>query len=255
MTTYVFGDVHGHTEVFADRLREAELIDDGTRWSGGSSTLWLLGDFTDRGPFGVEAIELAMRLQGEARAAGGAVHALLGNHDLLIAAVARFGDFPVSGGTGRVRLDWITNGGRDRDLERLTEEQVSWLCWLPAVARVNSSLLVHCDSVFYRDLGDTVEAVNDAVRDVTVCGRTVEWDELLGASARRFELADPDVARDFAAAFGCERIVHGHTPIPVVTGDEPETVREPLVYADGRCVNVDGGLFLGGPGFVWRLED
>lgn len=255
MTVYVFGDVHGHTEVFVERLREAGLVDDGQRWAGGASTLWLMGDFTDRGPHGVEAIELAMRLQDEAEAAGGAVHAVLGNHDLLIAAVARFGDFAIEGSLGGLRLGWITNGGRERDLERLTDEQVSWLCWLPAVARLDSTLLVHCDSVFYQELGDTVESVNDAVRDVTVSGGTAEWDKLIGVFARRFELADPEAARGFAAGFGCDRIVHGHTPIPVVTGDDPDTVREPLVYADGRCVNVDGGLYLGGPGFIWRLEE
>jgi hypothetical protein len=31
-------------------------------------------------------------------------------------------------------------------------------------------------------------------------------------------------------------------------------VREPLLYADGRVMNVDHCLFAGGPGFVTRLE-
>ena len=254
MSTYVFGDVHGHVDVFADRLREAGLVDDELSWAGGPSALWLMGDFTDRGPFGVEAIELAMRLQREAEAAGGSVQALLGNHDLLIAAVAQFGDFEVSGGLGRVRLDWLTNGGREHDLERLGEAHVEWLCRLPALARVDSTLLVHCDAVFYRDLGDSVEAANDAVRDTLLTGGTSDWDDLLGVFGRRFELGDPKEARRLAATFGCDRIVHGHTPIPIVTGNDPGAVREPLVYADGRCVNVDGGLYLGGPGFVWQLD-
>jgi hypothetical protein len=29
----------------------------------------------------------------------------------------------------------------------------------------------------------------------------------------------------------------------------PEEVTEPLVYADGLCVNIDSGMYLGGPGF------
>ena len=37
------------------------------------------------------------------------------------------------------------------------------------------------------------------------------------------------------------------------TGQPPEDVREPLVYSRGRCVNVDGGMYLGGPGFVYQL--
>jgi hypothetical protein len=45
-------------------------------------------------------------------------------------------------------------------------------------------------------------------------------------------------------------LIHGHTPINKITG-EPAT--EALVYAGGLCVNVDGGLYRGGEGFVYQL--
>ncbi len=31
--------------------------------------------------------------------------------------------------------------------------------------------------------------------------------------------------------------------------------KAPFIYANGLCVNVDGGMYLGGPGFVYRLPE
>ncbi|MCB0173968.1 MAG: hypothetical protein KDI62_16720 [Anaerolineae bacterium] len=52
-----------------------------------------------------------------------------------------------------------------------------------------------------------------------------------------------------------QRLVHGHTPISKITDQPPKTVDEPLLYAGGRCVNVDGGMYLGGPGCLYRLPN
>jgi hypothetical protein len=49
-------------------------------------------------------------------------------------------------------------------------------------------------------------------------------------------------------------LVHGHTPIYSLLETSPHEVAEPLVYAQGRCVNLDGCLYCGGTGFVYQLE-
>ena len=38
-----------------------------------------------------------------------------------------------------------------------------------------------------------------------------------------------------------------------MTGRAAADVTGPFVYAEGRCVNVDAGLFLGSPGFLYEL--
>jgi hypothetical protein len=54
--------------------------------------------------------------------------------------------------------------------------------------------------------------------------------------------------------FGGKQIVHGHTPIVYMKEElPPQMVRAPLVYAYDLCINVDGGMFMGGPGFLYRL--
>lgn len=79
----VFGDVHGAYEELTGLLKQVGVIDEKLAWVGGPTHLVSLGDLTDRGPRARDVMDLLMRLQGEAEAAGGAVHVLLGNHETM----------------------------------------------------------------------------------------------------------------------------------------------------------------------------
>jgi len=77
------GDVHGAYAEFQAVLRLAGLIDARDKWSGGKTHFVQTGDTTDRGSDTRQVLDLLMRLEGEARKAGGRVHALLGNHEVM----------------------------------------------------------------------------------------------------------------------------------------------------------------------------
>ena len=77
------GDVHGAYRELVAVLRLAGLVDDKERWSGGRTYLVQTGDLLDRGPETRPVLELMMRLEGEAKKAGGRVYALLGNHEVM----------------------------------------------------------------------------------------------------------------------------------------------------------------------------
>jgi hypothetical protein len=78
-----FADVHGaYTELVA-LLQANGMIDGELRWSGGRTHLVSLGDLLDRGDDSRKVMDLLMRLQGEAAAAGGRVHVVLGNHEAM----------------------------------------------------------------------------------------------------------------------------------------------------------------------------
>ncbi|MFL5346112.1 MAG: metallophosphoesterase [Hyalangium sp.] len=77
------GDVHGDVDALTQVLRLAGLIDEKGHWSGGKAHLVQTGDIADRAPRTRDCYELLMRLEREALAAGGRVHVLLGNHEVM----------------------------------------------------------------------------------------------------------------------------------------------------------------------------
>ena len=77
------GDVHGAYEPFVEILQTAGLIDSERKWTGGKATLVQTGDVFDRGEGVRDALDLLMRLEDEAKRAGGSVEALLGNHEVM----------------------------------------------------------------------------------------------------------------------------------------------------------------------------
>ena len=77
------GDVHGRYDQLISILEGTALIDGDSKWVGGKSNLVLCGDLVDRGPDDRAILDLVRRLQKEAKSAGGAVHALLGNHEVM----------------------------------------------------------------------------------------------------------------------------------------------------------------------------
>jgi hypothetical protein len=76
-------DVHGAHEAFERILARAELIDASDAWIGGATHLVVVGDVLDRGPASRESLDLLMRLEAEAAAAGGRVLFVLGNHEVM----------------------------------------------------------------------------------------------------------------------------------------------------------------------------
>ncbi|HXV61076.1 MAG TPA: metallophosphoesterase [Vicinamibacteria bacterium] len=76
------GDVHGAYDNFVRALTRTGLVDDGHQWIGGASHLVQTGDVLDRGAESRKVMDLLMSLEGQAQAAGGRVHALIGNHEL-----------------------------------------------------------------------------------------------------------------------------------------------------------------------------
>lgn len=267
---YVVGDIHGQLSKLVHLLAEAGLIDpdhlwdDGPLWTGGAAGLWCLGDFFDRGPAGVGVVDLIRRLQREAPAAGGEVGALLGNHELLILSTYRFAGHATDAG-GTFRSDWLRSGGVQADLDNFTEQHGAWIAALPAMHSSGGHLLIHADAVFYTNYGTSVDEVNAAIRAILAGDDPCLYDALLYHFSERRAFYDQEpvgspeaalVAAQFLESYGgLPRLVHGHTPIPSLLRRPAPQVTAPLIYAYGRCINVDGGMYQGGPGFLYRLPD
>jgi len=236
--------------VLAGLLRDAGLVGADERWTGADARVWLVGDLTDRGPDGIGAIDLVRRLEEES---GGAVGCLLGNHEVLLLAVHRFGGAETSVPGESFYELWRRNGGVDADLRALTAEHVEWLTTRPPLVVEGETLILHADTAAYLGLGRSLEAVARTTRAVLAAGSAREVDDLLLVVSDRMRLDDPAAVQALLDAYGGRRIVHGHTPIASLLGVDPRDVTGPYLYGDGRVTNVDHCLFAGGRGFLTRL--
>jgi hypothetical protein len=81
------GDLHGDLEAARAALRLGGAIDAGDRWIGGKLVVVQTGDILDRGDQEEGIMILFRRLGEEARSAGGDVHVLNGNHELMNASL------------------------------------------------------------------------------------------------------------------------------------------------------------------------
>ncbi|WP_353943605.1 metallophosphoesterase [Streptomyces sp. HUAS MG91] len=270
---FVVGDVHGYLDELIAALQEKGLIDAEGNWAAGTARLWFLGDFTDRGPDGIGVIDLVMRLSAEAAAAGGYCKALMGNHELLLLGAKRFGDTPVNSGAGTATFQaaWLLNGGQKSDMDRLQDVHLQWMSRLDAIEIEDDHLLMHSDTTSYLDYGDSIEAVNDTIRETLTRNDADECWDLFRKFTKRFAFRDeesgPGTVRELLGAFGGSRVVHGHSPIPYLLGqvgaesgsDDSEegpgrpAVEGPHVYAGGLAIAMDGGVTMAGKLLVQQL--
>lgn len=167
-------DVHGAYGALTDLLEATGLVDGELAWTGGEAHLVSLGDLMDRGSESRAVMDLLIRLQSEAAAAGGRVHVVLGNHELMnligdlryvsSAEYAAFADEEPAGarqtayarfaaqadtGTGEIELlsafeERYPPGYFGHRAAFAPEGRYgSWLLSLPALVIVNETVFVH----------------------------------------------------------------------------------------------------------------
>jgi hypothetical protein len=250
------GDVHGDADALRDALRLAGLIDDKGRWSGGKAHLVQTGDIPDRGEQTRAAFELLMRLEGEALAAGGRVHALLGNHEVLnmtgdlryvtpgeLASFADQSATPDAPGTPKG-----LNGHREAYGPQ--GRYGRWLRTHPAVVRINDTLFLH-GGLAPSVPGKTLAEVNRWVRQDLFPGQPKGGGvDPLGPLWFRGYAQGADTEAEQALdtvlkRFGAKRMVMGHT-----------TSREGRIRQrfGGKALFIDVGLSTGYGRHIAALE-
>jgi hypothetical protein len=77
------GDLHGDALATREALKLAGALGGDDHWAGGRLVVVQTGDQLDRGDDEPEILDLLERLAEEAKAAGGALHVLNGNHEVM----------------------------------------------------------------------------------------------------------------------------------------------------------------------------
>jgi len=239
------GDLHGDFNAARAALRTAGAIDDHDKWIGGDLTVIQTGDILDRGDGESQILELFARLATEARASGGQVIQLLGNHELMNAAH----DFR-----------YVTAGGK-RDFEGDREHELGpggvWakkLATHNVIAIVGDTVLSHAGVT--AEWSTHLDEVNEHARcwldgqeggaDAPTVALAAEdspvWTRVWGSDP-----VDCNKLADVLGKLGAKRMIVAHTP-----------QKEGITSAcDGALWRIDVGLasFYGGPIQVLELGD
>jgi serine/threonine protein phosphatase 1 len=196
MSRYAISDIHGCLKTFQYMLEQELKLQP-------SDSLYLLGDYIDRGPDSKGVLDYIMGLQEQ----GFQVHCLLGNHeDMLLRALA----------DKEAEVLWLLNGG-ERTLrsfqvtsaKHIPEKYIQFIKGTDYYFEVDDYLLVHAGFNFEEE---------DFLTDV----EAMLW------------IRDFEVDKE---ALGNRRIIHGHTPRALDA--IAKAFREPVADVldiDGGCV-------------------
>ena len=80
---FILSDIEGNFSAFRKLLQANVVIDSNFNWSFGNGHLVLTGDFFDRGSQVTEVLWLIYSLEEKAKKAGGYIHFILGNHEIM----------------------------------------------------------------------------------------------------------------------------------------------------------------------------
>ena len=119
-------------------------------------------------------------------------------------------------------------------------------------------LLMHSDTTKYLELGSSVEEVNETVRTALAdpADLAAHW-EVWARLTSRYDFAGRDgaaLAQTMLDTYGGEVIVHGHSIISSLVDVPSAEVDQPLLYADGLVLDIDGGRYDGGPLLIIELD-
>ena len=256
----VLSDIEGDFQALKLMLTGAGVMDSQFQWTYGSGHLVLLGDFFDRGLQVTECLWLIYKLESEAMAAGGKLHFILGNHEVL----------NLEGTTQYVRRKYLENAALiQEDYKRWYAEDTElgrWLRTKNAVERIGSN--VFCHGGISPELAQSawsLKEVNDIARQylgvpyekITDPAAQLVFDVKVGIfwyrDAAKNLLTEEEVTLilDYA---GAKRMVVGHTLQNDITGlyagrvicvdlYHEENIRQnymkTLLIENGRCYVLD----------------
>ncbi|QYJ84360.1 metallophosphoesterase [Shewanella aegiceratis] len=242
-------DVHGQYEVLLQLLRRNKIIDQNDNWAFGKGHMVMTGDMFDRGPQVNEVLWFMYKLDKQAKAAGGQLHLLMGNHEQMVMR----GDL-------RYVNDKYQTASKllDRSYEALygqDSELGQWLRSKHTIVKINDTLFLHGGiSQEWVDRGLTLARANSLYREnIDKSKAELKQDELLNflffgngpTWYRGYFKPDFDTQElaNILDYFKVKRIVVGHTSQTRVLG-----------LFDNRVIAIDSSIKKGLSGELLLIE-
>ena len=244
-------DIHGQYDLMLRLLKAHGVIDEANAWSFGEGHLVVVGDIFDRGANVTDILWLIYKLENEAKTAGGKVHYLLGNHEVMnLNNDLRYVNKRYRYTMAMLRTPYPQLFGRNTYLGK-------WIRTKPVAISINDMVFVHAGfSATCLDLGLSFEEMNTAFQE-QILGQTSEYIEtdpalrvLNGEDGPIWyrgyfqETFSRKQAKALLKRLGKKHIIIGHTPLPEVTS-----------FFKRRIIGVDSTIQLGKEGEVLIYEE
>ncbi len=224
---FAIGDLHGDLAAARRAFRCAKVIDENDRWIGGHSVVVQTGDVLDRGNEERPLLEWLDGVARQAKAAGGALYRIQGNHEVMNVAL----DFRYVAEAGLSAFADASRSpslSRERDLPAPQRGRASafrpggpWsdrLAAHPVVLQVNDSVFVH-GGLLPQHLRYGLARLNaelsawmrgsGGLTPMLSGDDAPYWDRTYGQAVTP---ADCRVLDDILARLSAKRLVVGHTP-------------------------------------------
>jgi hypothetical protein len=232
----VISDIEGNFDAFRKLLLAGKVMDEKFEWTFGDGHLVLAGDFFDRGDQVTEVLWLVYMLEDKAKKAGGYVHFVLGNHEIMnMSADLRYVHPKYMENAGLMKEDY-------NNLFSLNSELGRWLRTKNVIERIGGVLYTHGGiSRQVNNIDWQMQDINSIARpfyaDTTFAYPNLETD-LLYSEAGPFwyrgyytgdRTAIPQILDSTLQKFRLDLVVTGHTPVA-------DTVS---VWYNGKLINTD----------------
>lgn len=243
-------DIHGQFDLMLELLQANKVIDQAGNWSFGKGHLVLAGDVFDRGPKVTEALWLLYNLEAQAQQAGGAVHMLLGNHEVMtLANDLRYLNKKYQDNAAQLASSYPALYDQNTVLG-------NWLRSKPVMTIINDHLFLHAgvdaDLLKY---GKDIAAINQQMqRGLAWSKPEIKSDEtlayLFGSQGPiwfrgyfKNEAQTPEVLQQVLSHYQLQRIVVGHTTFDAI-----------YQHYQGKVISIDSDIKSGKRAQVLFIE-
>ncbi len=204
---YAISDIHGCINTFKTLLSDTMKVTP-------DDTIYLLGDYIDRGASSKQVLDMLMEMQKSYRH----LYILRGNHEQMMLEASR---------SQRHYINWMMNGGGNT----LKSFRLNYMEGIAATKKIPALYLDFIETMpWYLETAEFIFV--HAGLNLTIADPFSDKESML-------YLRDIPQGDQFLQG---RKIIHGHTPQP------PEKLKEALLSAERNHYNIDSGCVYDHPG-------
>lgn len=263
---FAVSDIEGNYYSFVNLLIGNKITDHNLNWIYGTGHLVLNGDLVDRGEYVTQVSWLLYKLEQEAAAAGGHVHFILGNHEIMNLE----GNFKyVLDKYKRLALNLDIP---EKDFYNENNEMGRWIRSKNIIEKIGDILFIHggmsstvlnkkmsiaeINQIAQSNYGIVLENDTTNVANLIYGRYGLLWYRGLVTEYRYYPKASNYEVTSFLNYYQSEKVVVGHTIVDDISKDyDGKVVRIDLHHPSGKSSKEESKALLIENGVLYKVND